>query len=54
MRFSETPVEYKVPPPAGQHTRNLHGLLGKDQSPGCTCRKGIVGAMDDGRAPHAD
>ena len=30
MRFSATPVEYKVPPPRlGQHTREvLNGLLG--------------------------
>ena len=33
MRFSETPVEYKVPPPTlGQHTREiLQGMLGMDQ-----------------------
>jgi crotonobetainyl-CoA:carnitine CoA-transferase CaiB-like acyl-CoA transferase len=30
MRFSETPVEYKIPPPLlGQHTREVLGdLLG--------------------------
>jgi formyl-CoA transferase len=32
MRFSATPVEYKVPPPlVGEHTDEiLRGLLGKD------------------------
>jgi crotonobetainyl-CoA:carnitine CoA-transferase CaiB-like acyl-CoA transferase len=33
MRFSETPVEYRVPPPLlGQHTREILGtLLGKTE-----------------------
>jgi formyl-CoA transferase len=34
MRFSATPVEYKVPPPlVGQHTEEiLRGLLGKSEA----------------------
>jgi crotonobetainyl-CoA:carnitine CoA-transferase CaiB-like acyl-CoA transferase len=45
MRFSETPVEYKVPPPAlGQHTQEiLQGLLGMDpQAAQALAAKGIV------------
>ncbi|TSA12169.1 MAG: CoA transferase [Betaproteobacteria bacterium] len=45
MRFSETPVEYTVPPPTlGQHTREiLHGLLGMEQTAiDALAAKGIV------------
>jgi crotonobetainyl-CoA:carnitine CoA-transferase CaiB-like acyl-CoA transferase len=45
MRFSETPVEYAVPPPAlGQHTQEiLHELLGLDrQAVDALAAKGIV------------
>jgi len=45
MRFSETPVEYTVPPPTlGQHTQEiLQGLLGMDrQAVDALAAKGIV------------
>jgi len=45
MRFSETPVEYAVPPPMlGQHTQEiLQGLLGMDrQAVEALAAKGIV------------
>jgi crotonobetainyl-CoA:carnitine CoA-transferase CaiB-like acyl-CoA transferase len=45
MRFSETPVEYMVPPPTlGQHTQEiLQGLLGMDrQALDALAAKGIV------------
>ncbi|MDP2639131.1 MAG: CaiB/BaiF CoA-transferase family protein [Betaproteobacteria bacterium] len=45
MRFSETPVEYKVPPPTlGQHTQEiLQGLLGMErQAVDALAAKGIV------------
>jgi crotonobetainyl-CoA:carnitine CoA-transferase CaiB-like acyl-CoA transferase len=45
MRFSETPVEYNVPPPTlGEHTQEiLQGLLGMDQQAlAALAAKGIV------------
>ncbi len=45
MRFSETPVEYTLPPPMlGQHTREvLQGLLGMDRlALDALAAKGIV------------
>ena len=45
MRFSETPVEYTVPPPTlGQHTQEiLQGLLGMDrQAVDALVAKGVV------------
>jgi crotonobetainyl-CoA:carnitine CoA-transferase CaiB-like acyl-CoA transferase len=44
MRFSQTPIEYKRPPPTlGQHTEEvLRGLLGKSDEDIAALRAGDI------------